>query len=67
MRYYGNFVFPLLFDYINVFTVNIWQKVKPGSTNERSQKLISAIFHISDLMERVVQIMENLTGRFVQV
>lgn len=44
-------VFLLLFKNLNVFGIDIWEKVKPGPTKVDIQKLILDIINISDLWE----------------
>ena len=47
-------VSPLLFKYLNVFDINIWERVKPGPSKKVSQKLILTIFGKFDLPDRVM-------------
>ena len=44
-------VFLLLFKNLNVFGIDIWEKVKPGPTKVDIEKLILDIINISDLWE----------------
>ena len=49
--------FCLIFKYLIVFIICIWQRTKPRLHKDRSQKLISTIFSISDPLERELKIM----------
>ena len=49
--------FCLIFKYLIVFIICIWQRTKPSLHKDRSQKLISTTFSISDPLERELKIM----------
>ena len=44
----------LIFKYLNVFGIEIWESVKPGIPKEVRLKLILAIFDISVLQEKAI-------------
>ena len=48
--------FSLIFKYLIVFIIAIWEKVELNSCRERYQKLIPVIFDICDATERVYKI-----------
>lgn len=52
--------FPLIFKYLILLSVIIGEKAKSGHPKNASQKLISAIFDISDPLKIVAKIIKNL-------
>ena len=55
--YLVNLAFLILFKYLVVFTVAIWQRAKLGHTNEGNWKLILVTFGISHPLQRAAKIM----------